>query len=568
VVAPPATDFFEMLQALPYWQSSLLAHLDWFNNPDSLKQLLECGDTLQLYLVSDGGAKGDLGSFGWALSVGRSILWTCMGPTFGLVPGSFRAESYGLLSVLLFMDHYLRFFQVNVSDAVEHLFYCDNKGLIDRITNSMTRTWKNPNHCLASEYDLESGIVEILQRLPVKFSLKHVLGHQDKKIRIEDLPWEAQMNCHADAYATDYLDNWSVPSQIVPFIPASNASISIDGATITSHVARRLRLAASSPDLERHIMTKNGWNDWIFNSIDWDSQAKALNTLEYNQEIFVIKWAHNLLPTRRHMKRIGQAESDLCPSCLATEETAPHIFACVRRVQWQGEFIDSLRKLLTNICTQPDLQTILLLGISGALQDDPSLEMATDNREPTFEILVSSQNDIGWSQLLRGRFSHHWVQTQQAHIDAEDEIDSEKNSGQGWLKKVLHHIWSHLYIAWKLRNADLHGIDKADQEAKSKAKLRPAIIALYQTSATLDYLDKRLFALDLDKRLADTSSSEQTAWINLVTPTVRQAKAEATNHLLRSQRDIREFFIRPVPTGTPAPVAQPEGLPIPRLRDG
>jgi len=48
-------------------------------------------------------------------------------------------------------------------------------------------------------------------------------------------------------------------------------------------------------------MTKNGWNDWIFHSIDCDAQAKALNTLQYTQELFVTKWDHhNLLPTRRH----------------------------------------------------------------------------------------------------------------------------------------------------------------------------------------------------------------------------------------------------------------------------
>ena len=174
------------------------------------------------------------------------------------------------------------------------------------------------------------------------------------------------MNCHADTLATDFLDNWSEPSKLVSFIPASKASVAIAGVTITRNLARRLRQAASSPALQEHIMLKNGWNDWIFHSIDWNAQAKALNTLEYNQELFVTKWAHNLLPTRRHMERIGKAESDLCPSCLETIETAPHIFACERRVEWQATFLDSLRKLLATLYTQPDLQMILMVGIQGA----------------------------------------------------------------------------------------------------------------------------------------------------------------------------------------------------------
>jgi hypothetical protein len=557
---PPPLDFVDMLRALPEWQSSLLAHLAPKFPHDTLKQRLECGDKLRLYLVSDGGAKGDLGSFGWGLSIGTTVLWTNMGPTFGVAPGSFRAESYGFLSALLFFEHYLRYYTVDVSANTDHIFFCDNLGLIQRIRYSMTRPWDNPNSCLASEYDVESGIVEILTRLPVTFALEHVKGHQDIETAVEALPWEAQLNCISDALATDYLDNHSRPSKRVPFIPASKIDISIDGVTITSHLARRLRQAASSPALEEHIMQKNGWNDWTFNSIDWDPQAKALSKLTYTQEQFATKLAHNLLPTRRHMKRIKQTESDLCPSCLETEETTTHIFACIHRIQWHADFIASLRKVLDKLNTQPDLKMMLLQGISGAIHD-PTFELPTTDREANFEILASSQNDIGCSQMIRGRFSIHWSQLQQAHIEQDDEICGEKFTGPRWLEHVLFHLWTSLYLAWKLRNADLHGIDTADRERKSKAKLRPQVVALYQKAASLNYLDKRLFALDLDDRLG-LRSSEQAAWINVVSPTVRQAKAEADAHLRNTQHDIREYFTRHVQAQIVAPP------PIPRLFDG
>ena len=82
--APPPTDFFAILETLLYWKSSLLAHLDSVQTTEHLKELLESS------LVSHTGAKGDLGSLGWELGVRHTILWTCMGPTFGLEPGSFR----------------------------------------------------------------------------------------------------------------------------------------------------------------------------------------------------------------------------------------------------------------------------------------------------------------------------------------------------------------------------------------------------------------------------------------------------------------------------------------------
>jgi hypothetical protein len=96
-----------------------------------------------------------------------------------------------------------------------------------------------------------------------------------------------------------------------------------------------------------------------------------------------------------------------------------------------------------------------------------------------------------------------------------------------------------------LRNDDLHGIDKADQELKRKAKLRPAIVALCTAAAQLTYLDKHIFDLPLDTRLDKTTSSNEAAWINLHAPTVRIAKASAAaDKLLTTQHDIRSFFVR------------------------
>jgi hypothetical protein len=55
------------------------------------------------------------------------------------------------------------------------------------------------------------------------------------------------MNVHADSLATDFLDNYAEPSKLVPFIPASQASLTIHGETITRRFATRLRHAANSP---------------------------------------------------------------------------------------------------------------------------------------------------------------------------------------------------------------------------------------------------------------------------------------------------------------------------------
>jgi hypothetical protein len=92
------------------------------------------------------------------------------------------------------------------------------------------------------------------------------------------------------------------------------------------------------------------------------------------------------------------------------------------------------------------------------------------------------------------------------------------------------------------------------KEAKAKAKLRPAIVALYSTAASLSFLDRRLFNKDLTECL-NQRSREQTAWIGLVTPTIRIAKAKEAHLRKQSQHNIREFFLLPTPQLVPSPYA-------------
>ena len=72
-------------------------------------------------------------------------------------------------------------------------------------------------------------LVDIITTIGISFNYLHVKSHQDDATDIHLLPWTAQMNVHVDALATDYLDNYSELSTLVPFIPASKASLTING---------------------------------------------------------------------------------------------------------------------------------------------------------------------------------------------------------------------------------------------------------------------------------------------------------------------------------------------------
>jgi hypothetical protein len=69
-------------------------------------------------------------------------------------------------------------------------------------------------------------------------------------------------------------------------------------------------------------MAKNEWSLNTFRSINWDVPGNALQTLENSARIFIVKFAHDHLPTRRHMHWIKKASTDKCPACMHITKTA------------------------------------------------------------------------------------------------------------------------------------------------------------------------------------------------------------------------------------------------------
>jgi hypothetical protein len=510
-------------------------------------------------------ARGTRSNSPWHPTVDREILWQCKGPTFGMRPGSFRAESYGFISALLFLQAYTQYFNTITDQTVTHDFYCDSDSLLKRILRALHRSWVNPSHCLSSDFDLESGILDIIATLGISFQYLHIKSHQDDKTAVHLLPWAAQMNVHADALATDYLDNYADPSKLVPFIPASQASLTIHGTTITRRYAQRLRQAANSPRICKRLMARNAWNIQTFRSINWDAPEKALATMENSSQIFIVKFAHAHLPTRRHMYRMKRAETDKCPACNHIVETDWHILSCPRRSLWREELLSTLGDLLDINKTQPDIALILLQGIRGALANQ-HFQMNPNNREPLFRTLVNAQNKIGWQHLLKGRFSKHWTQIQDRHIMDEPDIDHEKQSGDRWLKLVLNHLWTLIWQVWLIRNEDLHGRDKDENERKRLEKLHPRVVALYAKKDSLLARDKTILALPIQDRM-QLHSRELATWVNLVTPTIKRAITDAEHYLRATNHTIHDFLApaRPDPLTTNELVN--ELRPVPRMQE-
>jgi hypothetical protein len=120
----------------------------------------------------DGAVAHNKGSFGWAIATSTQILWESMGITTGWFANSFRSEGIGQLSLLIFLEAYIDYFQLHdlpglnqETDSAQCLCIAtDNKGLIERITSEIKTKIAFAGAALCADYD---GVHETIEgRLP------------------------------------------------------------------------------------------------------------------------------------------------------------------------------------------------------------------------------------------------------------------------------------------------------------------------------------------------------------------------------------------------------------------
>jgi hypothetical protein len=232
-LADETVTFDEYVKKLPLWDQRLLSDI---NLHDIARLLAHLQSDAPLYLVSDGGADRDSGSFGALTADADTILISLSGTTEGVSPGSFRAESYGCLAILRLIYH-LTIFNDIPSPTIHQCFFCDNKGPLARLERALTQT-PFPQHYLHSDMNIEMQILDTLRTMNFTLTFKHVKGHQDSTLDLKDLPREAILNIECNRLASKALQS-ATHTHTVQFMPASQIAVQVDGVTISRRITTR-----------------------------------------------------------------------------------------------------------------------------------------------------------------------------------------------------------------------------------------------------------------------------------------------------------------------------------------
>ena len=149
---------------------------------------------------------------------------------------------------------------------------------------------------------------------------------------------------------------------------------------------------------------------------------------------------------------------------------------------------------------------------------------------------ISEQNEIGWGNVLRGRFSKEWGKFQ-------DIVDkSEKRRPRpGIMVNLICILWEEMINRRKTRNIVQHRTTKEERRNRANEKIFPLAWSAYRTRHLhISLYNISLFILPLEERLK-IEPGENQRWLEIVN-TAKYHKRARGEAVLLAARKITSYF--------------------------
>ena len=270
-------------------------------------------------------------------------------------------------------------------------------------------------HCLRPDWDILIEIQSALQSLE-HVRLQYVEGHQDRKRPYQSLDLLGQLNVDADQLAGQYNLEYGAQRPIVLLSPLAKAHLILANGTVTSRYSNVLLHETSHEPLLEYIRKKNGWTQFTLQCINWQAHASALNRTAI-PHTHMVKLLHRLLPTAAQANKFDGGNRR-CALCGSLDEDHFHIIRCQHstRGEWRTQLLARLRDFFIHSNTSPTLCELMMDGLRQWFDSsDNDITFCPDDYHPTMRQIILQQNQIGWAQVLLGRFSVAWEYQQRRY---------------------------------------------------------------------------------------------------------------------------------------------------------
>ena len=372
-----------------------------------------------------------------------------------------------------------------------------------------TRPMLAPNQ----EIKLELKALEKRNRW-IDREVKWVESHLEGKN--EGYAYYNELNRIADELATEareeVLQGCRKPGRHHIF-PAARVGVKIRGQVVANKLTTIIKKQSGRRRLKKHLRTKNGWDDAVFEKVDWRAHGRAIGKLTWVKKIAVTKMIHRWLPTNVKKKMHRSIDDEKCKGC-GDVETQEHMFRCPavaavanRKAAWKV-----LKRNMRKTAHEKVLEH-MWYGLTAVFSNgDSELGPIYSREEESLKECFDDQSEIGWDNLVFGRISMKWAI---ANNDLRQRDGLRTINPTVFATKIIGELWQIGLTIWAHRNTVEHGTGYSISQLE-KERVKNEVIDVYvNLKDVAKKEDEWLFKKTLDKKLSE-KYDVQVAWLELL----------------------------------------------------
>jgi hypothetical protein len=154
-----------------------------------------------------------------------------------------------------------------------------------------------------------------------------------------------------------------------------------------------------------------------------------------------------------------------------------------------------------------------------------------------YHNLFRAQNEIGWDQIIKGRFTNEWQHTLDTQLDG---------NIRNWVTYCIRTILQDMFEVWKLRCDQEHGTNQEDTRRRDIARLAPQVARLFEQKNDIDHSDLHLLSKSADEILTSPTAIIEN-WIFKTSLRVRDSIRRRRLKDKNTNQPIHPFFTQKIP---------------------
>jgi hypothetical protein len=321
-------------------------------NTEALIQEIKEGE---VWLLSDGSFDPTrrYGTAAWILEGKKSrqrIYGTVITPGEASDISAYRCELAGILASMTVFNEIAIIHNLNASLTI----YCDCVRAIDKAFFNY-----KPAQLQDASQDLLKAIHHERLSEHIKWTAKHIRGHQDDTVPYEQLDRPSQLNTIVDHMAKQFL-SIANESQRHFSVRSNSWSICFENSPISNNIDETLYDIVHTPAAKSYWIKKSRIREDNFNTVNWQRLQEAMKKMSLSRRLFCTKHTSGMCGVGKFQKIWQTSESASCPHC-GQYEDALHVWKCKAETVtdvWNNS-LHTLASSLRKIDTDPELVKLL-----------------------------------------------------------------------------------------------------------------------------------------------------------------------------------------------------------------